>query len=81
MAPILATEPVNVVHNPKAFSLATQDMVILTFYSPQPGVAVTDGAELEAGALAWIWADDLAQMPPGTEDLGGVKTWRLVRIP
>ena len=81
LAPILATEPVNVVHNPNAFNLASQDMVILTFYSPQPGVAVTNGAELEAGSLAWIWADDLAQMPPGTEALGGVKTWRLVRVP
>jgi 4-amino-4-deoxy-L-arabinose transferase-like glycosyltransferase len=82
--PPLSTElsghTVNLLVNPEKFNWATQDVVVLTFYTPHPGRHVTDWHSLRSGDFTWMIASDLERLPNSTRVVGGVDKWLLVQM-
>lgn len=84
----LATPPLQeiVANNPihgifKTVSPAEEDMVLLTFYTPQPGSATDNWQTLPTGSYAWVAVPDLGALPAETVRLGQVRDWALVQLP
>jgi hypothetical protein len=67
--------------NPEKFGFATEDVVVLTFYTPRPGQYVTDWQSLRSGDFTWLIASDLDSLPRSTQVIGGVDEWLLVQLP
>ncbi|WOD40067.1 ArnT family glycosyltransferase [Nodosilinea sp. E11] len=76
---IVAEHPINAVF--RSVSGADEDAVLLTFYTPQPGVATDDWRTLPSGSYAWVASIDLAELPADTARLGQVRGWVLVQLP
>ncbi|HSM84456.1 MAG TPA: glycosyltransferase family 39 protein [Nodosilinea sp.] len=65
----------------KTVGAAAEDAVLLTFYTPHPGVATSDWRTLAAGSYAWVYAADQGDLPADTVRLGQVRDWALVQLP
>ena len=78
---VLAHNTVSLVGNPEKFNWATQDVVVLTFYTPYPGRHVTNWQSLNAGDFAWLIASDLESLPSKAQVVGSVDEWLLVQLP
>ncbi|WP_225886391.1 ArnT family glycosyltransferase [Leptolyngbya sp. PCC 6406] len=78
---ILSAHPVNAVFTPEKISPASEASVLLTFYTPQLGISVTDWRSLNPGDYAWLLRSELAELPTDTPVLGQVRDWVLVQIP
>ncbi|MEA5447892.1 glycosyltransferase family 39 protein [Leptolyngbya sp. CCNP1308] len=76
---IVANHPIHAIF--KTVSPAEEDMVLLTFYTPQPGRATDNWQTLAPGSYAWVAAVDLGELPAATVQLGQVRDWVLVQLP
>ncbi len=77
LAEVVQAHPIHLIHS-SGYGEAT---VLITFETPSLGQRVTDWQTLPPGSYAWIWATDLATLPPTVTPLGAVQEWRLVQIP
>ncbi|MGG6239189.1 ArnT family glycosyltransferase [Nodosilinea sp. AN01ver1] len=76
---IVADNPVHIIVN--SISLGDEDAVLITFYTPQPGVATDSWQTLAPGSYAWVAVPDLGTLPAETVRLGQVRDWVLVQLP
>ncbi|MBW4481871.1 MAG: glycosyltransferase family 39 protein [Tildeniella torsiva UHER 1998/13D] len=76
---IVANHPIHAIF--KTVSPAEEDMVLLTFYTPQPGSATDNWQTLTPGSYAWVAAVDLGELPATAVQLGQVRDWVLVQLP
>jgi hypothetical protein len=76
---IAAAHPIHAVF--RTLDQTREPSVLITFYTPQPGEKAYDWRDLPPGGYAWVWADDLGELPDSTPSLGQVNQWHLVQLP
>lgn len=76
---IVANHPVHIIVH--SLSLGEEDVVLITFYTPQPGIATDSWQTLAPGSYAWVALPDLGMLPAETVHLGQVRDWMLVQLP
>ncbi len=76
---IVDNHPIHGIFN--SISPGDEDMVLITFYTPQPGSATDSWQTLAPGSYAWIATPDLGTLPAEAMRLGQVRDWVLVQLP
>ena len=81
IAAVLENHPIHFVFADETTWSARQDTVLLAFYTPQVGQAVSTLSELPSQNYAWVSPDDTPKITPEFRSVGSVKDWRLVQAP